>query len=146
MRTPEGNVMDYDVICADIRELDERYDIRAIAADRWNVNQIITQLQGDGFNMVQRGQRFALMSAPSRELEWLITGHVVRHGTHPVLTWNVAKVAKQEDAARNIKPSKAKSMQKIDGVVSLIMGIGVASLSRLAEESIYDTQGIRTLR
>ena len=40
MRTPEGNVMDYDVICADIRELGERYDTRVIAVDRWNVNQI----------------------------------------------------------------------------------------------------------
>ena len=146
MRTPEGNVMDYDVICADIRELDERYDIRAIAADRWNVNQIITQLQGDGFNMVQRGQGFASMSAPSKELEQLIMECAVRHGTHPILTWHVAKVAKQEDAAENIKPSKAKGMQKIDGMVSLIMGIGAASLSSLAEESIYDTRGIRTLR
>ena len=86
------------------------------------------------------------MSAPSKELERLIMGHAMRHGTHPILTWNVAKVAKQEDAAEIIKPSKAKSMQKIDGVVSLIMGIGVASLSSLAEESIYDTRGIRTLR
>ena len=58
---------------------------------------------------------------------------------------NVVNVAKQEDAAGNITPSKAKSKQKIDGVVSLIMGIGVASLSSLAEESIYDTRGIRTL-
>jgi phage terminase large subunit-like protein len=86
------------------------------------------------------------MSAPSKELERLIMGHAVRHGTHPILTWNVAKVAKQEDAAGNIKPSKAKSMHKIDRVISLIMGIGVASLSSLAEESIYDTRGIRTLR
>jgi phage terminase large subunit-like protein len=52
LHTTEGNVADYDVICADIRELGERYDTRVIAVDRWNVNQIITQLQGDGFNMV----------------------------------------------------------------------------------------------
>ena len=89
MRTTEGNVADYDVICADIRERGERYDMRAIAADRWNVNQIITLLQGDGFNMVQWGQGFDLMSAPSKELERLIMWHAVRHGTHPILTWNV---------------------------------------------------------
>jgi phage terminase large subunit-like protein len=52
MRTTESNIANYDVICADIRELGELYDMRAIAADRWNVNQIITQLHGDRFNMV----------------------------------------------------------------------------------------------
>jgi phage terminase large subunit-like protein len=43
-----------------------------------------------------------------------------------VLTWQAGNVAIQTDsAAGNIKPSKARSTERIDGIVSLIMAIGL---------------------
>jgi phage terminase large subunit-like protein len=43
-----------------------------------------------------------------------------------VLSWQAANVAIQSDsAAGNIKPSKAKSTERIDGIVALVMAIGL---------------------
>jgi phage terminase large subunit-like protein len=43
-----------------------------------------------------------------------------------VLAWQANNVAIQTDsAAGNIKPSKAKSTERIDGIVSLVMAIGL---------------------
>jgi phage terminase large subunit-like protein len=56
----------------------------------------------------------------------------------------LSNIALQEDPAGNIKPNKAKSTEKIDGVVALIMALG----SYMTEEdvnSVYDQRGLLIL-
>lgn len=142
LRVTEGNVTDYDVIRSDINDLAERFDMRKIAIDRWNATQITTQLQGDGFELVGFGQGFASMSAPSKELEKLVNGHGLRHGGHPVLAWCARNVTTAEDAAGNIKPVKTKGQNKIDGIVALIMALGLAIAEPIKPASVYETRGI----
>jgi phage terminase large subunit-like protein len=125
LETP-GDVIDYDVIRAKINELKEKYNIVEIAIDRWNATHLSTQLAGDGHEVVGFGQGFASMSAPSKELEALVLSRRLRHGGHPVLMWMAGNVAVEQDAAGNVKPSKKKSREKIDGIVSLIMALGRA--------------------
>lgn len=120
----DGNVTDYDVIRRDIQELAEQFSIREIAVDRWNATQITTQLGGDGFEMVPFGQGFGSMSAPSKELEKIVISKKLRHGNNPVLNWMASNVAIEQDAAGNIKPSKKKSTERIDGIVALVMALG----------------------
>ena len=119
-----GNVIDYDIIRNYINEMGDIYEIRDIAVDRWNATQIATQLQGDGFETFSFGQGFASMSGPSKELEKLLLGREICHGDNPVLRWMASNVAIEMDAAGNIKPSKKKSTERIDGIVALIMAIG----------------------
>lgn len=128
IRATDGDIVDYDVIRRDINELAEQYVIREIAIDRWNATQLATQLTGDGFTVVQFGQGFASMSAPSKELEKLVTGKLLRHGGNPVLRWMASNVAIKQDAAGNIKPDKASSGERIDGIVALVMALGRASV------------------
>ena len=64
------------------------------------------------------------MSAPSKELEKMLLGREIAHGGNPVLRWMASNVAIETDAAGNIKPSKKKSTERIDGIVALIMAIG----------------------
>lgn len=139
-----GDVIDYDRIRARIGELAQRYDIRDIAIDRWNSTQLAVQLQGDGLNVVMFGQGFASMSAPTKELEKLVLAGKVAHGGHPVLRWNAANVTVEQDAAGNIKPSKRKSSEKIDGIIAVVMALGRAMLSP-ATSSVYDTNGLEVL-
>lgn len=131
----EGDVTDYDFIRKDIQELGEQFGIKEIAVDRWNATQITTQLGGDGFEMVPFGQGFGSMSAPSKELEKLVISKKLRHGNNPVLNWMAANVAIEQDAAGNIKPSKRKSTERIDGIVALVMAIGRAIASPTATTS-----------
>lgn len=126
LKLTEGNVIDYDVIRKDINDLGKQFDIRQIAADRWNASQIITQLQGDGFEVVAFGQGFASMTAPTKELLRLVADGKLAHGKHQVLRWMASNLATETDAAGNLKPSKKKSTERIDGQVALIMSLGVA--------------------
>jgi len=140
IRTTPGDVIDYDVVRAEINELGTRYNIKEIALDRWNSTQLMTQLDGDGFEMVPFGQGYASMTAPSKELEKLIIQGGLQHGGHPVLRWMASNVAAELDAAGNIKPSKKKSTERIDGIVALIMAIGRLIAQPESRRSIYETQ------
>jgi phage terminase large subunit-like protein len=136
----DGDVTDYDVIRKEIQELADGYHIREIAVDRWNATQITTQLGGDGFEMVPFGQGFASMSAPSKELEKLVISKKLRHGNNPVLNWMAANVAIEQDAAGNIKPSKKKSTERIDGIVALVMALGRAISVGPTKASVYEDE------
>jgi len=139
----EGNVVDYDVIRRRINELGERFKIREIAIDRWNATQLAVQLQGDGFEVVTFGQGFRDMSGPTKELEKLVISGKLRHGNHPVLRWMASNVSVETDAAGNLKPSKKKSTERIDGIVAGIMALGRAILQPQVPQSVYtETRGL----
>ena len=139
LKMTPGNVTDYDVVRADINELAKKYQIRGIAIDRWNATQLATQLQGDGLSVVGFGQGYGSMSAPSKQLEGLVVGGRLLHGGHEVLTWQAGNVAIQRDgAADNIKPSKARSTERIDGIVSLVMAIGIHATATAPAQQNWD--------
>jgi len=57
------------------------------------------------------------------------------------LRWMAGNTMIEQDAAGNIKPSKKKSTEKIDGIVALAMALGRALVSENAE-SVYSDRGI----
>jgi phage terminase large subunit-like protein len=126
----EGSVVDYREIRKEINELHKRFQIREIAIDRWNSTQLSTELAGDGFTMVDFGQGFASMTAPTKELLALILDQRLSHGGHPVLRWMASNAAAKQDPAGNIKLDKSKSAEKIDGMVALTMAIGRAMVQQ----------------
>ena len=140
----EGNVVDYDVIRRDINELASVYQMHEIAIDRWNSTQLQTQLMGDGFTVVPFGQGFASMTAPTKELERLVLERKLRHGGNPVLRWMASNVAVRQDPAGNLKIDKAKSTERVDGMVALAMAVGRAMV-REDVRSVYEVRGILTI-
>ncbi len=140
----EGNVCDYDVIRERIKELAEVFEIREIAFDRWGATQLMTQLQDDGHEVVPFGQGYASLSAPSKELEKLVLSKGLRHDGNPVLRWCASNVMIETDAAGNIKPSKRKSTERIDGIVALVMAIGRAIVAEPEFTSVYEKRGFLT--
>lgn len=124
MTATAGDSVDYDVIRRDINALRDQYNVRQIAIDRWNANQLAHQLQGDQFDVGFFGQGFASMSSPAKFLESLIADNTLIHGGDPVLRWMASNVAIETDSAGNIKPSKKASTERIDGIVALVMALG----------------------
>jgi phage terminase large subunit-like protein len=130
-----GSVIDYDVILADIVDLAEKYRA-TVVLDRWNSTATISRLQELGIECVTFGQGFASMSGAMKETERLILSRQLKHNGNPVLRWNVGNVDVAQDPAGNIKPDRARSREKIDGLVALIMAIGVAAGS--GSRSVYE--------
>ena len=137
----EGNVVDYNFVRNTINELGKQYHICEIGADRWNATQLITDLEGDGFTMVPIGMGFKDMSPGMKELYKLFLEGKIVHGGNPVLRWMAGNVVAEIDAAENIKPSKKKSTEKIDGIVSLIMALD-RCVRHEQQGSVYDERGL----
>lgn len=136
MEMTSGAVIDYDVIRYRINQIGAQVAIKAIAVDRWNSTQLQTQLKEDGFEVIEFGQGYASMGAPSRDFEALVLAQKLIHGKHPVMTWMAGNVVPKIDAAGNIKPDKEASGEKIDGIVAELMGFDCAN--RLHEdENVY---------
>ena len=146
LKATPGDVIDYRIIVADIIALKEKFNIREVAFDRWNAGSTVTELQDAGFTMVPFGQGFASMSAPCKEFETLLLQKRLQHGGHPVLRWMAENVAVSHDPAGNIKPNKAKSTGRIDGIVAALMALDRSFRNGGASStSVYETQGVKTL-
>jgi len=138
MATP-GNVIDYYYIEQTIRQLALDYSIEEIAFDRWGATLLYQRMEDARQTMIQFGQGFASMSPPMKEFLKLIMSQQIAHDGNPVLRWMADNVVARLDPAGNIKPDKAKSKNKIDGIVASIM-----SLDRALRHvpSVYDERGI----
>jgi len=124
LTTTPGPVVDYDFVRALLLAWDEEFDLQVVAYDPWNATDLITRLEKhDGLVCVKMRQGFGTLSAPSKSLENAVLARRLRHDGHPVLRWNLANMSVESDAAGNIKPSKEKSTERIDGGYALIMAI-----------------------
>ena len=141
----DGDVTDYEVIKNKILELSEIYDIKSLSYDRWNSSMLINELMGAGVNVTPYGQGFASMSFPAKQLERWILEKKINHGGNPSLRWQFSNVQIQTDASGNIKPNKAKSKEKIDSIVSLIMSIGdyMNDNQEPTQKTIYNDDNIK---
>ena len=83
------------------------------------------------------------MSAPTKEFyKILMEGNMV-HGGHPVLRWMAGNVMIDTDPAGNIKVTKARSKEKIDGIVAAIMALDRCIRNQVQPQgSVYDERGI----
>ncbi len=141
----EGNVVDYDAIRERVNGLrDFGYNIAEVAMDPWNATQTSTQLQGDGFEVAAIRQGFASLTAPSKELERRVAEKSFRHGGNPVLRWNASNVAVAQDPAGNIKPDKARSTERIDGIAAIVNGLA-RMLFRENTNSVYEERGVLSI-
>ncbi len=125
IRVTRGNETDYETVRRDINELaDQGFNIAEIAVDRlFQGVQLCHGLQDDGFEVLAFGQGFMSMAAPTKGLEEIVNGGKLRQGGNPVLRWHASNVSVEIDAAGNMKPSRKKSTEKIDGIVALIMAL-----------------------
>lgn len=138
----EGNVIHYDFIEKFIIYLSEKYHILEIAVDRWNATQMIQNLEGEGFTIVPFGQGFSSMSAPTKEFYRLLMEGRIIHCGNPVLRWMAGNVVIDTDPAGNIKVTKAKSKEKIDGIVAAIMALDRCIRQEGQSGSVYDERGL----
>ena len=135
-----GSLVDYDYIKRDILELADEYQVESISYDPWNATYLTTQLSQEGLNIEKVRQGFVTMSPACKELEVYIETDRVQHDHNPVLNWAMANVVLEMDAAGNIKPTKAKSPNKIDPVAAMVNSF-VTYMLEIQEENLYQNRG-----
>ena len=140
----EGNVIDYDFIEAKIKDLAERFAIKEIGYDPYNAQGLVNHLADEGLPMVVVRQGYLTLTSPAKELERLTVSKEITHFGNPVLRWCAANVVVEQDAAGNIKPSKAKSTERIDGIAALVTGLSRAVVEENGD-SVYEERGLLTI-
>lgn len=146
-----GDVTDYDFIKAQVQRDLDAFDVQGIGFDRWNSSQLVIDLESQGAPMVKVGQGLQSMSSPLKELERLVkagtaTKPLLRHGGNPVLRWMADNLRIHADAAGNIKPDKARSMDKIDGISAMTTAMALAMPAEQATtQSAYESRGVLTI-
>jgi phage terminase large subunit-like protein len=134
----EGNVIDHDVIERRLREIGAQYRVESIAIDPWNATQMLAHLQTDSLPAVPQPQTIGALTAGTKALEALVLTGKLRHGGHAVLRWCASNVTVETDHAENLKPSKKKSTERIDGISALVNALAVALVA--AGPSVYETR------
>lgn len=118
-----GNVTDYDVIEQEVLRDCEADGVREVAFDPWNATQLATHLQEAGVRVVEFPQTIRNFNEPMKELEKLVRSRRLVHDGNPVLRWMLKNVSARQDPSGNVRPDRASSSDKIDGVVALIMAL-----------------------
>lgn len=149
LQTTPGASIEYEYIAAYLRDVFDRYNVRALAFDRYNMKFLKPWLERAGFTeeelkrFIEFGQGFVSMSPAIREFESLLLSRKLRHGNHPVLTMCVNNATIVTDPAENRKFIKGKATGRIDGAVATAMAVGVSIEGE--SKNIYNEQGIFSL-
>ena len=117
LQTTDGNSIKYEDVAKILRDLFNRYNIRKLAFDRWNMAHLKPWLEKAGFSInmiedrfVEFGQGTQSMSPALRSLEELLRDKLIVHGNHPVLAMCAAcaVVEGKDDANRKLSKNKLR--------------------------------------
>jgi phage terminase large subunit-like protein len=139
MTLTDGSATDYATIQGDIEDLCSRFKVSAVAFDAWQAQFLMQRLAERRLPVEEFPHQVRTMSDPMKEMESLVLDGRLWHDGDPALTWMMGNVAARMDAKENIYPNKANPNDprcKIDGVVALIMALGLAVRER--EEGTLD--------
>jgi len=122
-----GAAVNKRFVAAHLAQIAATYDLRGIAYDRWGMPELQRILAEDGIvlPLEPHGQGYKDMAPAVRAFEAaMLNGHL-NHGGHPVLRWMASNLVFETDPAGNRKPAKNRAIDRIDGMVALIMAIGL---------------------
>ncbi len=142
-----GEAIDYAFVKAKILEDAQRFRLVDLNVDRlFQAHQLANELMDEGLTVVGMGQGFLSMAAPMKEFERRLLARKLHHGGNPVLRWMAGNVAVKKDPAGNLKPDKATSQGKIDGIVALVMALDRAMRHQgNSGGSVYEERGLVSL-
>lgn len=140
----KGNVIDYDVIELSILTICSQYNVLQIAYDPYNSTQIVAKLEEEGLPMYSFRQGFVSMNFPTLEFEVKVSRCELAHDFNPILRWMVSNgVLLSDTGGKLFKVGKNQPHQKIDGLVTNIMALGLAIMDEGNDNGSYlDDNGV----
>ena len=146
-----GNIIDIDAVVDGVLTVMSDYDVVKLAYDPYKTYHGIIQgliKAGREEVLMEFSQGIGNVSEPTKEVQRLIEGAEVDLMRNPVLSWMFGNVILYKDNNENIRVSKGKSKNKIDGVAALIDAVGgYMSLNDKSNRgSIYTRHTLRTIK
>lgn len=119
----EGNYVSHEQIENKIAELSQRFNIKQIAFDRWNIGSLAENAAKQGIRMLEFDQSMPNFTGPTKWFKEMAMDGRMKHGNNPVMRWMVANAVVITDTHENIKVTKdaKRRRDKVDGVIASIM-------------------------
>lgn len=142
-----GKVLDEEWYLRTLLDLLDQYDIKKICYDPWGMWDIKTRFGKYEDKLMEYQQSIRYMSVPTKRLEADVLKHDLNFCDNPVIRWMFRNVVIYRDPNANVKLDKARSRNKIDGVVALVDAIGgwLNDETSPGIKKIYSTHGLRTV-
>lgn len=126
LATTPGNAIDYAFVKEKVIADATRFGLRRMNIDRLfqgaQLGMELAEELGED-RVFAMGMGFISFAAPMAEFERRLLAHELNHMGNPVLKWMAGNVVVKQDPAGNLKPDKAASLGKIDGIVGIVGGL-----------------------
>lgn len=139
-----GNIIDLDMIESDIIEDMDKYVFEKVGYDPWQATQLATHISEKGLETIEIRQTVQNFSEPMKEIEAKILKRQIEFSYDPVTMWCFSNTVAKEDKKGNIFPDKESKLNKIDGVVALIMAMRLA-IADMGENRFFGGLGPQIL-
>lgn len=141
LRTTPGDSVDQTFVQRAISDACDNFEVLAFGFDPWNARKLAGDLQLDGMDaelQVEMRQGHQTLGGPTKEFERLVFAQKIEHGGHPVLAWMAGHCSVRFDVNLNYVPDKKNSLDKIDGIVATVMGIGLAMSVEVEQDAAIE--------
>lgn len=138
-----GKSVEYEFVADFLRGVFDRYDVQALAFDRYNMKHLTPWLVKADFSEAELekfeefGQGTASMTPALRELESMLLNQKLKHGKHPIMNMCCANAKVVGDSGAR-KFDKKTARGRIDGMVALAMAVGVMPIEVDSEKSFWE--------
>ena len=141
-----GRVIDEDWYMSRLMVELDKYDVRCITYDPWGMWNMLQKFGRYQEVLMEYQQSIRYMSVPTKWYESEVMKGNLNFMHNPILRWNMKNVVIYTDPNANIKLDKARSRNKIDGVVACVDAIG-GWLNKTSGKTseIYMSHGLRSV-
>lgn len=122
----DGAEIDYREILEEAKEANRLNPVQCAPLDPHGATNLGHHLDDEGLTPITITQNYTNMSDPMKEIEAAIASGRFHHDGNPILTWCISNVIGKYLPGNDdiVRPIKQGNDNKIDGAVSLIMGVG----------------------
>lgn len=119
-----GNVIDYDLILADIMKQSEKTPVQHMYYDRFNSTQFIIAATEAGLDSTPFSQTAGSLNKPLKEFERRIKKGMIVIERNSITRWMLGNLVLKINHMGNYSLDKATRSKKIDGVAAAINALG----------------------
>lgn len=139
----QGEEIDYDLLMQDFIDIRSKYKIKQLAFDPWGLAMPAQTLKKAGFKIWKYRQGERTMSPAIKDFQALVYGKRLKHYGNPILAWAMQNVRMTQTRTGGYTPDKARSVGKIDPIISTVMACALAEQAqRGIGKSIYSQRGM----
>lgn len=134
----EGDMNDFTQIEETVKACAADYKLLKLGVDPYLSRTLTQRLAAAGAELMEIPQTLLGMSPATKELERLIRAHEMLHEHNTAARWNFGNVRCITDANENMRPTKKRSIGRIDIVVAWIICMATAMVDMSKPPDLAD--------